>query len=46
MAIVVKCMEDCENRISFIKDVEVTDVEANTIYSAFSSEIEKCGVES
>ena len=35
-------MEDGKNRISFIKDVEIIDQKADTIYSALSNEIEKC----
>ena len=36
-------MKDYENRISFIKDVEITDGKAYTVCSALSNEIEKCG---
>ena len=36
-------MEDGENRFSFIKNVEITDGKADTMHSALSSEIEKCG---
>ena len=36
-------MKDCVNRMSLIKDVEITDGKAGTIYSALSNEIEKCG---
>ena len=36
-------MKDGENRISFIKDVEITYGKAGTIYSALSIEIVKCG---
>ena len=36
-------MEDGENRISFIKDVEITGKKVNTIYSTLSNEIEKYG---
>ena len=43
LAIVVNYMKDGENRISFIKDVEATGKKADTIYSALSNEIEKCG---
>ena len=43
LAIAVKCMEDGKNRISFIKDVEITDGKADTLYSFFSNEILKCG---
>ena len=40
-------MKDGENRISFIKDVEITDGKEDAVYSALSIEIEKCkGVES
>ena len=42
LVIAVKCMEDGENRISFIKDVEIKSGYADTIYSALSNEIEKC----
>ena len=35
-------MKDCENRISFIKDVEITDGKAYTICLVLSSKIEKC----
>ena len=31
-----------ENRMSFIKDVEIRDGKADTIHSALSNEIEKC----
>ena len=37
-------MEDGENRISFIKGIEITDGKADALYSALSNEIEKCGV--
>ena len=36
-------MEDGENRISFIKDIYITDRKDDTIYSALSNGIEKCG---
>ena len=36
-------MKDSENRISFIKDIEITHEKAGIIYSALSNEIEKCG---
>ena len=36
-------MKDDKNRKSFIKDVEITDGKAYTIYSVLSNEIEKCG---
>ena len=36
-------MEDSENKVSFFKDVEVTDGQADTMYAALSNEIEKCG---
>ena len=39
LAIAVKFMKDGENRITFIKDVEITDGKANTINSALSNEI-------
>ena len=39
--IAVKCIEDGENRISFIKNLEING-EADTIYSALSNETEKC----
>ena len=35
-------MKDSENRISFIKDIEITHEKAGIIYSALSNEIEKC----
>ena len=35
-------MEDGENRISFIKDIYITDRKDDTIYSALSNGIEKC----
>ena len=39
-------MKDGENRISFIKDVEITDRKADAIHSALNNEIEKCdGIE-
>ena len=43
LAIALKCMRDGENRISFIKDVEVADGKADIIYSVLSNEIEKYG---
>ena len=47
LAIAVKYKKDGENRISLIKDVEITDGKADTMYSELSNEIEKCsGVES
>ena len=39
-------MEDGENRMSFVKDVEITDDKADTIYSALRNDIEKCAVAS
>ena len=36
-------MEDGKNRIFFIKDIEITDGKADTIYSALRNEIEKRG---
>ena len=33
------CMEDDENKISFIKEVEIKDGKVDTIYSALSNEI-------
>ena len=40
-------MKDNENRISFIKDVEITDGKSDAMYSALYNEIEKCdGIES
>ena len=46
LAVAVKYIKNCENRISFIKDVEITDGKADAIYSALSNKIEKCcGVE-
>ena len=42
LTIAVNSMEDGENRISFIKDVEITGEKADTIYSALRNEIEKC----
>ena len=35
-------MEDGESRISFIKDVEIMDGKADTIYSAISNETNEC----
>ena len=37
-------MADSENTVSLIKDVEITDGKAGTIYSALRNKIEKCGV--
>ena len=37
-------MEDDENRIFFIKDVEITDGKTFTIYSVLRTETEKCAV--
>ena len=36
-------MKNSENRLSFIKDVEITDEKADTIYSVLSNEIQKPG---
>ena len=36
-------MKGGENRMSLIKNVEITDEKADTIYSALSNEIKKCG---
>ena len=36
-------MKDGENRISLIKDVEITNGKAYTIYSALNNKTEKCG---
>ena len=36
-------MKDIENKISFTKDVEITDGKADTMHSALSNENEKCG---
>ena len=36
-------MKDGWNRISFIKDVEMTDGKDDTIYLSLSNETEKCG---
>ena len=36
-------MEGSENRISFVKDIEITNGKADTINSALSNEIENCG---
>ena len=36
-------MEAGENRLSFIKHVEITNGKVDTIYSTSSNEIEKCG---
>ena len=36
-------MKDGENRISFIKDVEITGGKPYTMYSALRNEIKKCG---
>ena len=44
LAIAVKYIRDCENTVSFIKDVEITGGKADTIYSTLHNEIEKCGV--
>ena len=38
-------MEDDENRISFIKDLEIRSRKTDIIYSALSNEIEKCAVQ-
>ena len=35
-------MKDCENRIYFIEDFEITDGKVDTIYSTLSTEIERC----
>ena len=43
LANAVKYIKDGENRISFIKHVEITDRKADTMYSALSNEIQKCG---
>ena len=43
LAIAVKYMEGSKNRISFIKDVEITDGKFDTIYLALSNKITKCG---
>ena len=43
LVIAVKYVEDSEIRISFIKDFEIIDVKADTMYWALSSEIKKCG---
>ena len=43
LAIAVKCIKDGENRISFIKDVEITDGKGDIAYSALSNEIERYG---
>ena len=40
LAIAEKCMKDGQ---SFIKDVEITNGKAHTIYSVISNEIEECG---
>ena len=40
-------MEDGENKIAFIKDVEITDRKTDTMYSALRAETEEyTGVES
>ena len=36
-------MEDDENRIYFIKDVEIADGKTDITHAALSNEIEKCG---
>ena len=36
-------MEEDENRISFIKDVEIKGGKTDTTYSALINETEKCG---
>ena len=43
LAIAVKDMDDAENRISFIKDVAITDRKTDIIHAALSNEIEKGG---
>ena len=40
-AIAVKCVKNNENRISFIKDIEITDEKAYTIHLALNNKIEK-----
>ena len=37
----VKYIKDGENRISFIKDIEITDGKVYMIYSTLSNEMEK-----
>ena len=41
LAIVLKYMEDGENKISFIKDVEIRDGKTDAIYSVLRVETEK-----
>ena len=36
-------MEGGESRISFIQDVEITNEKADTIYSALTNKVAKCG---
>ena len=36
-------MKNSENRISFIKGIEITDEKADTIYSVLNNEIKKRG---
>ena len=36
-------MKTSKNRISFIKDAEITDGKTDTIYSVPCNKIEKCG---
>ena len=43
LAIAIKYMEDDKNRVSFIKDVEITDGKHDTICSTLSNKIAKCG---
>ena len=43
LAIAEKYMEGGENKISFIKDVEIADGKSGTIYSALNAEVEKFG---
>ena len=43
LAIAIKHIKICKNRISFIKDVEITDEKAETLYSALRNENEKYG---
>ena len=42
-ATAVKMYTISENKISFIKDIEITDEKTDTMYSALSNEIEKRG---
>lgn len=43
LAIAAKYLKDGKTQISFIKDLEILDGKADTIFSALETEIEKCG---